>query len=175
MSVLSVLDTRVGFEAALGFVTWAAIAFLAVIAMHLHLRLQRLESASLAARGSRPFGQFAGVRIDQVLGVEVATRPDTVIALSGSCSSCDRVLAELASPDWRATTLIFWTDFMPSTLPSLPACVRVLPNGKELAAKLGIHITPFAMWVDEHGVITKAQPVNTLRNAVAAGNGAVKV
>jgi hypothetical protein len=149
-------------------VTWAAIAFLAVIAMHLHLRLQRLERASVPAMRSRPYGHFIGSRLDELLGgVGFALQPQLLVALSGACKSCERVLSEITSPGWTAPTVVLWTDHMPSSVPVLPANTIAPPNGPVLAAKLGIRVTPFALWINQKGEIVKASPVNSL-NPVGA-------
>jgi hypothetical protein len=168
----SILNARVSFEAAVMFVTWAAVAFLSIIIMHLHLRLRRLESASASSAGARPYGRFAGGRLDELLaGAAYAVRPRMVVALSKECSACERVLGEIASPLWAIPTLIVWTDQMPVAVPALPASVIVAPDGPALAAKLGIRITPFALWADDDGVIVKASPVNSLSSLGVPLNG----
>jgi hypothetical protein len=159
----SVFDAEVGFEAAACFVTWAAVAFLAVIAMHLHLRLQRLERASAPVTGARPYAHFVGSRLDELLGgMGLALRPQVLVALSGACNACERVLSEIASPSWTAPTVVLWTDHTPSVVPALPATTIVPPDGPAIAAKLGIRVTPFALWMNQEGEIVKASPVNSL-------------
>lgn len=175
MSVPSIFNARVSFEGAVMFVTWAAVAFLSVIIMHLHLRLQRLERASAPAAGAHPYGHFAGSRLDELLsGAALAVRPRMVLALSGGCASCERVLNEIASPLWTAPTLIMWTDHTPPVLPVLSASVMIAPDGPALAAKLGIRITPFALWADSDGVVVKASPVNSLSSLGVPLNGSAK-
>jgi hypothetical protein len=165
----SVLDAKIGFEAAALLVTWAAIAFLTIIAMHLHLRLQRLERASTPAAGTRPYGHFVGSGLEELLGdMMFAFRPQLVVALSGACKACERVLSEITAPGWTAPTVVLWTDHTPSVVPVLPANAIVSPNGPILAAKLGIRITPFALWINQEGKIVKASPVNSLRSAGAS-------
>ena len=158
----SILNAKVGFAAAALIVTWAAMAFLTVIAMHLHLRLQRLERASVPLSGARPYGQFSGRRLDEFLSVSFGVRPRLVVALSAACNSCERVLGEIAAPGWTTPTVVLWTDHAPSRLPALPANTIVAPDGPAVAAKLGIRITPFALWIDQQGEIEKASPINTL-------------
>jgi hypothetical protein len=175
VNVPSIFNSRVSFEVAVMFVTWAAVAFLSIIIMHLHLRLQRLERASAPAAGAHPYGHFAGGRLDELLvGTALAVRPRIVVALSGGCASCERVLSEIASPLWTSPTLIMWTDQTPPVIPVLPASVMVAPDGPALAAKLGIRITPFALWADSHGVIVKASPVNSLNSLGVPLNGSHK-
>lgn len=175
MSGSSIFNARVSFEAAVMFVTWVAVAFLSIIIMHLHLRLQRLERASASVAGARPYGHFAGNRLDELLaGIAFAIRPRVVVALSKDCASCGRVLAEIASPLWSVPTLVMWTDQTPPVVPVLPACVMVAPDGPALAAKLGIRITPFALWADDDGVIEKASPVNSLSSLGVPLNGSNK-
>jgi hypothetical protein len=171
----SIFDARVSFEAAVVFVTWAAVAFVSVIVMHLHLRLQRLERAGAPRAGTRPYGHLAGSHLDEVLeGAACAVRPRLVVALSGACESCERVLAEIASPLWTVPTLLMWTDHAPPALPVLSAHVMVAPNGPALATRLGIRITPFALWADNDGVIVKAAPVNSLNSLGVPLNGSNK-
>jgi len=171
----SFFNARVSFEAAVMFVTWVAVAFLSIIIMHLHLRLQRLERASAPVAGARPYGHFAGNRLDELLaGIALAIRPRMVVALSKDCSSCGRVLAEIASPLWTVPTLVMWTDQTPPVMPVLPACVMVAADGPALASKLGIRITPFAVWADDDGVIEKASPVNSLSSLGLPLNGSNK-
>jgi hypothetical protein len=161
-AVASILDTKVSFEAAALLVTWAAMAFLTVIAIHLHLRLQRLERASAPLSGTRPYGHFAGRRLDELLGITFAVRPRLVVALSAACNSCERVLGEIAAPGWTTPTVVLWTDHTPSRLPALPANTIVVSDGPAVASKLGIRITPFALWIDQEGEIVKAAPINSL-------------
>jgi len=52
--------------------------------------------------------------------------------------------------------------------------VTVAPDGAALAAKLGIRITPFALWADDDGVIEKASPVNSLSSLGVPLNGSNK-
>jgi hypothetical protein len=171
----SIFNARVSFEAAVMFVTWGAVAFVSVIIMHLHLRLQRLERASAPVAGARPYGHFAGNRLDELLaGIAFAIRPRVIVALSKDCASCKRVLAEIASPLWTVPTLVVWTDQTPPVMPVMPACVMVATDGPALAAKLGIRITPFALWADDDGVIEKAAPVNSLSSLGVPQNGSNK-
>ncbi len=171
----SILDTKVGFEAAALFVTWAAVAFLAVIAMHLHLRLRRLERTSASDAGSRPYRQFAGRRLDELLGgVTFAPQPQLVVTLSAACKSCERVLGEIASPQWTIPTVLLWTDHPPPLVPVLPSNTIMRPDGPVLAMKLGIRITPFALWMNQEGEIVKASPVNSLDSQDAPLDRAVQ-
>jgi hypothetical protein len=157
-----ILDTKVSFAAAALIVTWAAVAFLTVIAMHLHLRLQRLERASVPFSGAGAYGHFAGRRLDEFFGITLAVRPRLVVALSTACNSCERVLGEISAPGWTTPTVVLWTDHTPSLLPVLPANTIVASDGPVVAAKLGIRITPFALWIDQEGEIVKASPINSL-------------
>jgi hypothetical protein len=162
--VASIFDTRVGFEAASLIVTWAAVAFLTVIVMHLHLRLQRVERASAPAAGERPYSHFVGRRVDEVLpGARFAIRPRLVVALSAACGKCEQVLDEIAAPGWSTPTVVLWTDHTPLRLPTMPPNTFVAFEGPAVAAKLGIHVTPFALWIDEDGEIVKASPTNSVR------------
>ena len=161
-ALASILDTKVSFAVAALIVTWAAVAFLTVIAMHLHLRLQRLERASVPLPGAKPYSQFTGRRLEELLGFTFGVRPRLVVALSAACNSCERVLGEIAAPGWTTPTVVLWTDHAPSRLPALPANTIVAPDGPAVAAKLGIRITPFALWIDQEGEIVKASPINNL-------------
>lgn len=172
MSGSSIFNVRMSLEAAVMFVTWAAVAFLSIIVMHLHLRLQRLERASAPRLDAQPYGHFAGGRLDELIaGTDLPVRPRIVVALSGDCQSCERVLNEIASPLWTVPTLIVWTDHTPPAVPALPASVIIAPDGPALAARLGIRITPFALWADNDGLIVKALPVNSLNSLGVPLNG----
>ena len=173
--IASVLDAKIGFEAAALFVTWAAVAFLTVIAMHLHLRLQRLERTGTAVAATRPYGHLVGTRLEELLGdLNFVFQPQLVVALSGACKACDSVLSEITSPGWTAPTVILWTDHMPSVLPVLPANAVVTPDGPIVAAKLGIRVTPFALWINKEGQIVKASPVNSIRSTDSSPDRSVK-
>jgi hypothetical protein len=160
---MAIFDTRVSFDAAALLVTWAALAFLTLIAIQLHQRVHRLERANAPVAEVRPYGRLIGGRIEELLGgAALAVRPRVVVALSGACPACERVLGEIASPQWMTPTVVLWTDRAPSVLPPLSANTIVPPNGPALAAKLGIAVTPFALWIDQAGEIARASPVNSL-------------
>jgi hypothetical protein len=162
----------VTFEAAVMFVTWAAVAFLTIIVMHLHLRLQRLERMTAARPDGKAYSNFTGRHLDELIAdAALQVRPRIVVALSGSCASCERVLNEIASPVWTLPTLIVWTDHAKPAMPPLPSTVMIAANGPALATRLGIRITPFALWADNNGVITKASPVNSLSSPGVPSNG----
>jgi len=154
------------------FVTWAAVAFLTIIVMHLHLRLQRLERTTAARPDGKAYNHFTGRHLDDLIAdTALPARPRIVLALSRGCGACDRILTEIAAPGWTVPTLIVWTDNAAPAMPPLPATVIVAPNGPALAARLGIRITPFALWANNDGVIMKAQPVNTLSSLGVPLNG----
>jgi hypothetical protein len=160
---MTMLDARVGLDAAALFVTWAAIAFLVIIALNLHLRLQRLESVAAAGPRVNPYGRFVGSRLVDLLGGRAfELQPHLVVVLSQDCRACQRILTELAAPDWHTLTVLLWAGHAPADGPQLSAGTVVPPDSSALAARLGVTVTPFALWIDDEGTVVSASPINTL-------------
>lgn len=161
----ALLSSRASFVLAALVVTWAAILCLAVIAGHLHARLQRLERAAAASttRAAAPYGELIGMRLDELgdllgdalrhAGTAAGPVPRLVLFVSSTCRVCANLLDELKTPAWtRLPSAIVLTD---------------RDNGPALSAKLGIRVTPFALLAAADGTVVHAAPVNTLRSLEA--------
>ena len=155
------LDLRSSFELAAFFVTWAAVAALAVTALQLHLRLQRLE-AGQAARPARkgppaPYAHLLGRDVGAKL--PEGDRPRLLLFLSSACPACARVLEDLRARPLPAA--LAFTDSSEPTPADLPPGARTLETGPALARELGIRVTPFALVLNEAGRAVEAGPVGS--------------
>ena len=84
----SILDSRASFGLAALFVTWVAIVFVCLIAVSLHIRLQRLERLERQRNESAPFSHLLGKTVAEVLnGFAPRPQPRLILFLSASCSS----------------------------------------------------------------------------------------
>jgi hypothetical protein len=163
MSLDSIFDTRASLALTAFFITWVAVALLSVIAVHLHLRVVRLERASLASNRGAPYAHLIGQRADVLFrGSTDAWQPAFVLFVSSSCAVCERILEEVNARDWPASIALAWVDAVPSPPPRLVPGVRILPDGATIGAALGIRTTPFALIVDDEGRIARAMPINSL-------------
>lgn len=157
--------TRASFELAVFFVTWVAIVLLALITVHLHLRLQLLERRNAPANRPDPYAHLAGRRLEDLLGgASDAWQPRFVLFVSSPCTSCARVLEELLQPGWQAAMTLLWTSSPPSPPPRLPSNVRTVDEGPRISSALGIHATPFVLIVGEDGVVERGMPINSLES-----------
>jgi hypothetical protein len=163
MVLSSILDSRASFELAALFVTWVAVAFLGLIAVSLHTRLQHLERADLERKEAAPFKHLLGKTVEEVLnGFALLPQPRLILFLSSSCQACERLLAELRAPDWSTPSAIVWTDPAAGQFRELPPHARLVPDGPRISAALGIRVTPFALVAGEGGTIERASAVNSL-------------
>jgi hypothetical protein len=159
----SVFATRASFELALFFVTWVAIVLLALIAVHIHLRLQRLERANAPANRPKPYAHLAGRRLTELLGSTTDKwQPQFVLFVSSPCASCEEILGELVTSTWWAPVMLAWTNSTPSPPPRLPPNIHILEEGNIISSALGIHATPFVLIVGDDGVVEEAMPINSL-------------
>ena len=159
----SILEARPGVGLALLVLTWAAIALLTLIVVSLHIRLQRLERIEGRRDRAAPYGHLIGRSLGEALGGRLPPPPPRlVLFLSPSCPSCERLVGELDSPDWRVPTALIWTGTEAGRLPEVPLHVTFLEGGKPLGEDLGIRVTPFALVADEAGTIVRAAPINSL-------------
>jgi hypothetical protein len=156
------LDFRSSFILAAMFVSWLAVALLALVAGNLHRRLQRVEG-SLSVNAAAPYSGLLGKALRESLG-EAVPAPCVLVFLSANCQACKRVLGDLPSLSLSTPLAIAWTDHAPSPLPTLPLGTIVLNDGPEVSAALGIHATPFALVAGENGRVVKASPVNSLNS-----------
>ncbi|MGH2941846.1 MAG: hypothetical protein ACRDLN_03585 [Solirubrobacteraceae bacterium] len=165
------LESQASFELAALFVTWVAVAALVVVVGGLHARLRRLEHVGRDARPA-PYGHLLGRDLREVLGLEPgATAPRVLFFLSSNCSSCARLLEELASPSWTVPSAIVWTDGTPPAQP--PPGSSILASSPQLGAELGIRVKPFALVAGVDGRVVKAGPVANLHSlGELAVNGA---
>lgn len=163
----TLLTSRASFELAALSVTWVAVLVLAIIAGHLHARLQRLERAGTTTRRAAPYGELLGQRMSHLLGARAAEpSPRLVLFLSAACRACASLLEELRGPTWGPLqSAIVWTDPpAASQAAGIPPRVHVVDDGPGLSARLGIRITPFALLAASDGTVVHAGPLNTLRS-----------
>lgn len=161
--MLSFVDSQASFELAALFVSWMAVALLVVVVANLHTRLRRLEHAGPDARPA-PYGDLLGRNIRDMLDTAPgATQPRVLFFMSSNCSSCARLLEELASPSWTIPSAIVWTDETPPAQPP-PAGSPILQHGSKLSTELGIRVKPFALVADPDGRVVKAGPVASLHS-----------
>ena len=157
------MSSEASVELAALFVTWIAVALLVVVAGNLHVRLRRLEHAGRDSRPA-PYGHLLGRNLADILdGAPGTTPPRVLFFLSRDCSSCSRLLEELASASWTIASAIVWTDDDPPAQPP-PAHIPILAYGSKLGADLGIGVKPFALIADADGRVVKAGPVSSLRS-----------
>lgn len=152
----TLFEARPSFELAAWFVTWAAVALLAVVAASLHARLRRLERGDSGRAATLPFGQLVG----RAFATGMTPAPRAVLFLSAGCAACSRLLDEAGRVHLEESLALVWTDGEPP--PALPAGLFLLENGARRAAELGIRVTPFALLLDGEGTITRAAPVGNL-------------
>lgn len=165
-------ESQAGAAFAALVVTWVAVVLLVLVVAHLHARLRRLEQADRAPHAGGP--DAAGLRAPPYAGligrsltdlVGASPVPRVLLVLSADCSSCRRLLADLAEPSWSIPTVLAWSDGTPGGDLPLPA----LPDGPRVAAALGIRVTPFGVVSDDDGHVVWAGPVtglNTLADRV---------
>ena len=176
----SVLEFRPGFELGAFFVTWIAVALLALVAAGLHARLRRLEHGSAPAKQPAAFAHLFGKPLEELMnGSAPRPTPRIVLFLSSSCDACARMLKELSESHWAWRTAVAWVDDKPpSTARELPADVALIPDGPSLGARLGIRVTPFALVASDDGTVVRASPVNNLgglHDALGAATGASRL
>lgn len=159
-------QSQAGAALAALVVTWVAIVLLVLVVAHLHARLRQLEQADRTSQHGGPNGgglrepPYAGLlgrSLADLVGVSPA--PRVLLVLTASCTSCRRLLADLADPSWSVPTVLAWADGTPGG--DLP--VPVLPDGPRLAAALGVRVTPFGVVSDDGGHIIWAGPVTSLK------------
>lgn len=168
MSPDTVFDTRASLELAAFFVTWVAVALLAVIVVHLHMRLIRLERASAASGRAAPYAHLIGQRVGALAAATDEWQPAFVLFVSSSCAACETILQELNAPGWQLPVAVAWVHSVPAPAPPLSRSVRILQDGSGISTALGIHATPFVVILDEEGRVERAMPVNSLE-ALARG------
>jgi hypothetical protein len=157
----SLLSSQASFELAALFVTWIAVVFLLILVANLHARLRRLEHASAASRPV-PYGHLLGRKVQDIVDTASISRlPRVLFFLSSNCSSCARLLSEIASPSWTVPSAIVWADDSPPEQPP-PERTPVLGYGPKLSDELGIRVMPFALVADADGRVVKAGPVGSL-------------
>lgn len=157
-------DSRASFYLAALVVTWAAMTILTLIAVNLHVRLQRLERSDPATQAPQPYGRFLGMPVREVLGGDpsIEDAPRLLLFLSNDCPACERLLEELATGAWSAPAALMWTDAIPALQERLPQNTTLVADGPQISARLGIRVTPFAMVADDDERIVGAAPINRL-------------
>lgn len=164
-SFLTVFDSRASLLLSALFVTWIAFGLLGVVTAHLHLRLRRLEARppTGAAPGARTsFARLLGSDGAALFGRSTAG-PTVHLLLSRRCRSCAHVLDELVQgglPGVR--TAVAWIDGAPDAAARLPADVEVLDAGPDVAQRVGVRVTPFAIVTDDQGTVVDARAVTSV-------------
>lgn len=165
------LDSQASFELAAFVATGIAIVLLILVVGNLHARLRRLEQSgnleqagnhapATTAAADAPYGHLLGKDLHDLTGAPRHTH--VLLVLSTHCGSCRRVLEDVASPSWTASTALLWTDSQQAGV--APDGVTVLENGPRISSELGIRVTPFALVADKAGRVVTAAPVRRLRS-----------
>jgi hypothetical protein len=163
-------ESRAGAALAALVLTWVAVALLVLLVANLHSRLRRLESArsdgappAAGGAAATPYGGLVGRSLAELLGDRVDPRTRVLLVLSAGCASCRRLLAELAEPSYTIPTAVAWTVPPPETVVDAP----VVPDGAQVAAALGVRVTPFGLVAGDDGRIIWAGPVTGLSTLAA--------
>jgi len=158
-------ESQAGAAFAALVVTWVAVVLLVLVVAHLHARLRRLEQADRAPSAggpdaaslrAPPYAGLVGRSLADFVGESPV--PRVLLVLSAGCTSCRRLLADLADPSWSIPTVLAWADGTPGGALPVPA----LPDGPSVAAALGVRVTPFGLVSDDDGRVIWAGPVTSL-------------
>ena len=163
----NILNGRIGFEAAVWIVTWAAVLMLALIAANLHARLRSLEAANLSERKQSAYRRLIGGRLQGIDDDDAS--PRLWLLLSSNCSSCLTIIESLETVSWRLPITVAWTG-KSDDRPRLPNDVRVIEDGGEVAKRLNVQVTPFAFYVGAGGFIERAFPVSSIEPILQLAN-----
>jgi hypothetical protein len=160
----TLLTSRASFELAALAVTWVAVLFLAIVAAHLHARVQQLERAAGPARQPKPYAALLGQHVSELLGdAAMQPAPRVVLFLSATCKACAHLLEELGGSTWaRLPSAIVWTDRPPSAAAHQPARAHVVDEGPRVSGRLGVRVTPFALLAAADGTVIHAGPLRSL-------------
>jgi hypothetical protein len=159
---VSLFDTRMTFEIAALLVTWIAIVFLALIAVSLHLRVLNLERERASSRKATPYSHLIGKSVDEILSQRAPAPVDVVLLVTSQCQMCERIVDEIASPAWTKSTAVAWIDGSAPARPSRSNVV-VVDDGPAISRRLGVRVTPFALFAGPDGTIVRAGPINSLQ------------
>lgn len=160
--MIAFLDARSSFELAAFFITWVALAALAVTVLQLHLRLRRAEQGAARPEATGPpppYAHLVGQAVGDKLALPDGPLPRMLLFLSSACPTCSRILEELSNRTWGPDAALAFTD---DSSPPLPEGARLLERGRELSRELGISVTPFALVLDSQGRTVKAAPITRL-------------
>ena len=157
---MSFLDSRMSFQLAALLVSLAAFAFLAIIAMNLHVRVGRLElRLAESPIGTEPYDRLRGKLVSLDEPLEDAR---LLLIVSSNCDICSTLLEEI-NESWRGEPfLVTWNDGLPHALPGLPACARISTSGPGICRELGVSVTPFYLKLNGSARIMQAGPVFSL-------------
>ena len=157
------LTSEASFTLAALIVTWAGIVLLGFLATSLHIRLQRLERAGAAAPRPTPYGGMVGQSVATLLQTSLDPEVRALLLLSRSCSSCEKLLDEIAKGGWAAPTAVGWTDGQPER-PTLMPPLSSVEGGPAVSRALGVRATPFLVVLGPAGEIVAGGPVNSVRS-----------
>jgi len=152
---------RSTFVVAALVLSWVALGVLAFVCANLLLRLQRLEArpSDSRAENAGPYGHLAGIQLRDLLpsGLESAA---VVLLVSSACRRCHDLVGEL---DGHAAGVIV-APMDEAMAKAAGAGGLSADSGREIAARLGVRLTPFAIAVDVSGAVIAARPVSSSTN-----------
>lgn len=146
-------------ELAAFFVSWVAVAFLALMAASLHVRVAHLERALAGSARATPFSRVRGRSLRDSLPPPT---PRLVLVLGSSCTPCRSLVADLAADPWQVPTVLAWKSTVPTDLPLLPPSIRSIECGSAMARELGVQAEPLALVLDDEGRIVEARATSSL-------------
>lgn len=159
-AVGSLLGTRMSFWGAVVVVVVAILLLVVWMAVSLVVRARQLRRPGGVVDGATPYGSLIGRSLADSVG-DVTPAPSVVVFLSAGCRASDRLLRELSSPGRVDGIALAWTDLDRPGVEArwTPPGVAVLDDGPSIAARLGIRVTPFAVFVGPYGRIEAAAPI----------------
>jgi len=155
------LGLRSGFGLAALFVSWGAIALLAIVVANLHSRLRRLESKEAAATPVRGMQRWVGRALPGVTRDEIGASVRTILFLSDHCPTCRRIVEALGRVPVDPSFAVASID---STEPpdGLAPEIRFLDRGPEIGRELDIRLTPLRIVLDAEGRVDRAAPLGSV-------------
>lgn len=160
-SIEEALNSQSSFLLAALVMSWIAILLLGLLVANLHLRLAHLERSSRPSNEDHdPFRHVVGRRVTDLVDPPIAGGPSVILLLSSGCPSCDRRLDLLAREAPGSSVAVAWRDGAPPHTETVTS-IQVLPRGPEIVQRLGVRVAPFALSLDDDGVVIAAAPVGS--------------
>jgi hypothetical protein len=161
-------------------VQWLAIAALAVVTLGV-LR-QVTGQLERAPKRQGRMGPTPGTKVPSFAAVDangaeftdaqLRGKPNVFLFLSSGCGPCAQLAAEMRSAelDWLASALTIFTDPGGGEALGLPAELRTAADpARKIATSLDIEGRPFAVAVDESGIVRATRVPNTVADLSALG------